>query len=69
MKNYLLILGLVVSFFGFSQTPKVPAIMYFGDIQLKINAVGQKKIQSHVDSYRRSNKYRECKKYRKLRIR
>jgi len=57
MKKNVFILFVLTSVLGWAQTPKVPSTMYFGDIKLEINAAGQKKIQSHVDSYRRSPKY------------
>ena len=57
MKNYLIILLVIASVVGVAQVPQVPSKMNFGDIQLSINAAGQKKIQSHVNSYRRSETY------------
>ena len=57
MKKIVFVLFVLTSLVGFSQNPKVPSTMYFGDIKLDINSAGQKKIQAHVDSYRRSPKY------------
>ena len=57
MNKLLTILFLFLSIVGFSQSPKVPSTMYIGDMKLEISASGQKKIQSHVDSYRRSPAY------------
>lgn len=51
------VLLLLQSIVGWSQGPIVPSTMRFGDMELKINNGAQKKIQAHVDSYRRSEKY------------
>ena len=57
MKKCLVFLIVFKTIILFGQTPKVPSTMYFGDIQLKINPAAQKKIQAHVDNYRRSETY------------
>lgn len=57
MKILFQIALLFLSTLVLAQNPKVPSTMYFGDIKLEISASGQKKIQSHVDAYRRSPLY------------
>ena len=56
-KISLLFIAFICIFVGYTQHPQVPSTMYFGDVELKINSAAQKKIQSHVDSYRRSPAY------------
>ena len=57
MKNRILYILILISAGVFAQNPKVPSTMYIGDLKLEISASGQKKIQSHVDNYRRSPQY------------